>query len=364
MKISPRLELLNPSLQRPDALLSKARETDKFWLDKNENLDPYLAELFRKILAEISISDFMTYPDTGDLYRKIAALISVRPDQLLLTPGSDGAIRLIFDAMIERGDVVVHTDPTFAMYPVYAKIYGANTETIKYKRSSHAPYMDTEEVLQIIRKSKPKLLCLPNPDSPTGTVISPDLLKKILTECENSGTLLLIDEAYHPFYNWSAISWCISSENLVVARTFAKAWGAAGLRIGYLVAHPKTAALLHKIKPMYEVNTVAIDFISRLIDCSSEMEGSVGRIKEAKKYFENEMEILGFGVSATEANFIHVAFGNFEKPISNALKEKVYYRRSFDVECLEGFSRFTVGPRDIMEEVVSLIKRGMDAGAA
>jgi histidinol-phosphate aminotransferase len=359
MKIAPRRALLNTLLQRPDPLLSEPREANRFWLDKNENLDPYLAERLKKILSKTPISQLMTYPETGYLYKKIASLISVEPNQLLLTPGSDGAIRMVFDAMIEAGDVVVHTAPTFAMYPVYSLIYGADAKKIEYKRFGSEILIDIEEMFYILRSYKPKLLCLPNPDSPTGTIITPDVLKKILIECENLGTLLLIDEAYHPFYNWSAVSWCKDYENLVVARTFAKAWGVAGLRAGYLVAHPSTAALLHKLKSMYEVNTLAVDFISRLLDYSDEMEESVARVGKAKSYFAKEMELLGFNVLPTQANFLHVAFGDFEKVINQELSDKVYYRRSFDSECLKGYSRFTIGPMSVMEEVVALIKKGM-----
>jgi histidinol-phosphate aminotransferase len=114
---------------------------------------------------------------------------------------------------------------------------------------------------------------------------------------------------------------------------------------------------------MYEVNTLAVEFISRLMDYSCEMEGSVARVKVAKEYFAKEMEALGFNVLPTEANFLHVAFGSNEEAINSALKEKVYYRRFFNVECLEGYSRFTIGSKDIMEEVVRLIKRGMNSRA-
>ena len=358
MNISPRVALLNSDLQRPDPLLLIPRESKKLWLDKNENLDPDLAAVINNLLLGTPSSLLMTYPESGDLYRKIAKLISVEPNQLLLTPGSDGAIRMVFDAMIEKNDVVIYTDPTFAMYPVYAKIYGALAREIKYKRVENRLCIDPEELINMLSDQKPKLLCLPNPDSPTGSVIPPEFLKKILVECENLGTLLLIDEAYHPFYDWSAVPWCAESKNLVVVRTFAKAWGVAGLRVGYLVAHPDIANLLHKIKPMYEVGTLAINLISRLLDYSSEMKKSVARINDAKRYFSREMVALGFKVIPTEANFLHVAFGDLEATINDVLQERVYYRRTFNVECLAGYSRFTIGSMEVMEEVVDLIKKG------
>src|SRR4029077_19118708 len=124
-----------------------------------------------------------------------------------------------------------------------------------------------------------------------------------LKECEAVGTVFLIDEAYHPFYEWSAVSWTTTSRNLIVARTFAKAWGAAGLRIGYAVAHPETIALLHKMRPMYEVSTLAVEFMSRMLERPEDMAASVARIIDGKKFFVEKMRALGFRVLPTEGNF-------------------------------------------------------------
>src|ERR1700682_4795396 len=122
---------------------------------------------------------------------------------------------------------------TFAMYPVYSQMFGAKAYPIEYGRRDDIPHLDPGTIIKALLEHKPKLLCLPNPDSPTGTILAPDVLRQILKECEAVGTILLLDEAYHPFYECSAVSWTETSRNLIVARTFAKAWGAAGLRIGY-----------------------------------------------------------------------------------------------------------------------------------
>lgn len=357
MSIRPRQSLLNPALQRPSALNSKPRDSDHLWLDKNENLDTVLEAVLHGVLLELPSQALTTYPEAGEIYRRLARWLGVEPDQLLLTPGSDGAIRLVFEAFVEQGDAVVHTSPTFAMYPVYSQMFGADTHALEYAKTDKGPYLDPQVILAALRDYKPKLLCLPNPDSPTGTVLKAEALREILTVCESTGTLLLLDEAYHPFYEWTAVPWTESSRNLVVARTFAKAWGAAGLRIGYAVAHPETIALLHKMRPMYEVNTVAVEFMSRMLDMSAEMMRSVARINEGKRYFQQEMQSLGFDVLPTAGNFMHVAFGLHGPAIHAALASKVYYRVAFDCRCLEGFSRFSMAPRPIMEQVAVIIRR-------
>lgn len=353
--IRPRRSLMNPDLQRPSSLKSAPRDPKALWLDKNENLDPVLLERAHAVLAEMAALAAATYPEAGEIYRKLAQWAGVSPESLLLTPGSDGAIRLVFEAFVEHGEAVVHTTPTFAMYQVYCQMFGAKAHLIEYQRKGDGPFLDVEALIGAVKRFQPKLLCLPNPDSPTGTVVSSEDLQRILTACEENGTVLLLDEAYHPFHEESAVSWTKKSRHLIVARTFAKAWGAAGLRIGYAVAHPETIALLHKMRPMYEVSTVAVEFMSRMLERPVDMEKSVARIKEGKDFFTEKMALLGFEVLPTQGNFLHVAFGDRGPAIHAALAGKVLYRVAFDHPSLAGYSRFSAAPREIMAKVADLI---------
>src|SRR5690242_11527879 len=106
MNVRARKSLLNPALQRPSALSSTPRKPEQLWLDKNENLDPQLLELSQAILASIPREVLATYPEAGELYRKLSRWVGVSPESLLLTPGSDGAIRLAFEAFVETGEPV------------------------------------------------------------------------------------------------------------------------------------------------------------------------------------------------------------------------------------------------------------------
>jgi histidinol-phosphate aminotransferase len=359
MSIRPRQSLLNPALQRPSALQSVPRSCDQIWLDKNENLDPAMTKLAQQVLAEIPPIALASYPEAGDLYRKLAHWTGVTPDSLLLTPGSDGAIRLVYEAFVEHGDSVVHTDPTFAMYSVYSQMFGARALTVEYQPHADGPRLDVEHMSRLVRDERPKLLCLPNPDSPTGTVVSPGGLQALLADCESAGTLFLVDEAYHPFHEDSVVAWTAQSRNLIVARTFAKAWGVAGLRIGYAVAHPDTIGLLHKMRPMYETSTLAIEFMTRMLDHVDAMQASVKRTLGGKAFFAHSMRDLGFRVLPTSGNFLHVAFGGQAPAVHAALKGKVLYRANFEQACLAGFSRFSMAPQEVLEPVVKIIQQAV-----
>ena len=355
-----RQAVLDPHLVRPDWTKGAARSRHLLWLDKNENTDPEFLAVTSKVMVEVLTGPdrhvICTYPESASLYSKLAAFVGVGPGNLTLAPGSDGVIRSVFEAFVNPGDTVVYTQPTFAMYPVYSLMYGARAVPLPYRRTPAGPRLDVEEVLAAIDSERPKLLCIPNPDSPTGTVFDPIELRTIVGACGESGALALVDEAYHPFYPHSASSWVGECPHLIVARTFAKAWGLAGLRIGYAVAHSTIASLLHKVRPMYEVNTVAVAVVERLLDAGDEMLASVARLNLGRDYWLDAMEELNLATLRARGNFLHVAFGMHEPAVYNALKDVVLYRRDGGDGCLSGYSRFSATTTALCAPLVDRIR--------
>jgi histidinol-phosphate aminotransferase len=353
----------DPQLIRPDWTTGARRDRTLLWLDKNENTDPELAVITSRVLAQLSSECLYTYPESAPLYAKLAEWVGLSVNHFLLTAGSDGAIRQVFEAFVDSDDTVLLTEPTFAMYPVYSRMFGARTVSLTYRASTSGPRLDASEIIAAIRAEAPKLVCLPNPNSPTGTVFPPSELREIITTAGEHGALILLDEAYHPFYGGSAVSWIDEFPHLIIARTFAKAWGMAGLRIGYAIAHPAIALLLHKVRPMYEVNTVAVAAMERMLDFRGDMEASVARLIAGRDAFRGAMNGLGLRTLETQGNFTHVAFGAFGGAIHAELANLVLYRRSFNEPCLVGFSRFSAATEDQLAPVIERISRIVCAGA-
>lgn len=353
--ILPRASVANPLLTRPDWTQSTARNPELIWLDKNENLDPQLSRFTSNLVKEIDPSAVFTYPECAPLYKILADMHELSPEFFILSAGSDGAIRYTFEAYVSEGDRVIHTSPTFAMYSVYSTMYGANVTPLSYEASEKGPSLSLQHVLQSIEKIRPRLFCLPNPDSPTGTVFSPTELETIVATAEKVGSIALIDEAYYPFYNHTAVPLVKKYSNLVVARTFAKAWGLAGLRIGYAVCSPSVAQALHKVRPMYEVNTFAVEYMKKMLTHADEMHRSVERLNDGKQYFLSEMNRIGFKTLQGHGNFLHVAFGAKENQIHESLKNLVLYRKNFSEPSLQGYSRFSSAPREILQPVIDQI---------
>jgi histidinol-phosphate aminotransferase len=336
-----RKDILNKNLTRPDWVKQDHRLMSNLWLDKNECADPEMNRIVLQCLSEISEEAVFTYPDLDILYEKIAKFAGTLPENILLTAGSDGAIRACFESCIETGDKIVLSRPTFAMYEIYAKIYGAEVTWLDYEKSEDGPLLEVDKIVSVISKVKPKMVCLPNPDSPTGTVFTLADLRKIIDIAKFVGALILIDEAYHPLYQETVVPWIYEYNNLVVVRSFSKAWGAAGLRVGYALANNELITFLHKQRPMYEIGNVSAKAIERLLDYEKEMELSVERINAGKKYFQDSVKVIGLSSYKSHGNFLHVRFEQYTEEIHKALGDKAYYRKDFNVPSLEGYSRFS-----------------------
>ncbi|CAA7613622.1 Histidinol-phosphate/aromatic aminotransferase and cobyric acid decarboxylase [Candidatus Terasakiella magnetica] len=353
---SPRPEVADSGLSRPDWVGNNPRDPAKLWLDKNENTDPLMIELVRSVIAALPPEAGFTYPDLGPVYRKLGPLAGVPPQCLLLTPGSDGAIRAVFEAYIAPGDVVLHTVPTFAMYGVYARMYGAKVVGLEYRPSDCGPVLDADAIIDAIATTRPKLVCLPNPDSPTGTVFGLDEMRHIIEAAGRAGALILVDEAYYPFHGETVLPWVTAYPHLVVCRSTGKAWGMAGVRVGYAAAAPDVAKMLHKVRAMYEVGALSAAVFERMLDHEAEMRASVARLAAGKAGFLGAMRALGFQTLSGQGNFLHVAFGASAQPVHAALEPLVYYRKDFAEPCLKGFSRFSATTAERFAPVIACIE--------
>ena len=350
-----RKEILESNLSRPDWVKQNHRSLNNLWLDKNECSDPEFNKIVMQCVLDIPAEAAFSYPDLDTLYAKVAKFCNTFPENILLTAGSDGAIRTCFDSCIHPGDKVIITRPTFAMYDVYSKIYGANVKWLEYEKSPNKPFLKVEEVIKTIKEFKPKMVCLPNPDSPTGTVFSLLDLQKIIKTAEDNNALMLVDEAYHPLYDISVAPFINRFKNLVVVRSFSKAWGAAGLRVGYAIGNSELISSLHKQRPMYEIGNVSAKVIENLLDYESEMWLSVQRINAGKEFFQIAMLELGLISYPSYGNFVHVKFGKYSEEIHKILREKVYYREDFNETSLRGFSRFSSTTKERFMPIIKCI---------
>ncbi len=240
---------------------ASARNTaaaDGVLLNANEAPDGLLDE---PVWAAMHINRY-PHPQPQELLTQLAGLYGVTPEQLLVTRGSDEGIDLLLRVFCRAGrDVVLECPPCFGMYRIAAQIQGANL--VQVERDANSLALDFDRLEQAIGKTMDlKLVFLTSPNNPTGDTIPRHQLQRLLDVC-GERSLLVLDEAYIEFCSsgldpeHSAIALLGHQPNLVVLRTLSKAWAAAGLRCGSVIAHPEIIALLRKVLAPYPLSTPA-----------------------------------------------------------------------------------------------------------
>jgi len=278
----------------------------------------------------------------------------VSDGNLMLAAGSDPAIKSLYELFVGEGDRVVLPKPTYAMFHVYAQMFGATAINVAYGADLS---IDQDALLDAIGPDV-QMVAVANPNSPTGTVLDEDFLLKVVDKARASGVVALIDEAYYPFYPRTMLPYVREYDNLVVTRTFSKAYGLAGLRLGYVAASESMVDLLMKVRPMYEVTGVAVHFGCYVLDHIDEIEKYVERVEEGKSYLAAEMETLGFRTHPTHANFMHVRIEDesVRSAITQGLADRDILITGRQGPPLEDCIRITLGPREQMETVVGGIR--------
>ena len=191
------------------------------------------------------------------------------------------------------------------MVDVYCKIANAKKVSINYDKKLN---LDINYILQNINKSI-SLIVLANPNSPTGTLISMKNIEKILKKAKLFNLPVLIDEAYYGFCNKTALPFLKKYKNLIISRTFSKAYGLAGLRVGYIIADSKVAKLLFNLKPMYEVNSIAILASMIAIQNPGIRKKYILETKKGLEIFIKYLNKKNISYIKTEANFIYINLG-------------------------------------------------------
>ena len=311
--------------------------TNKLRLDFNEN--PIgCSPAVRRALAKLSAASISAYPEQETVRRKAARYFGVRPEELLLTNGTDEALSLVVNTFVESGDRVLFVEPTYAMYRFYSELAGARVIAPRYDAEMRFPWND---VLAELRKS-PRVFFLPNPNSPTGNLLSQGELQRILKAARR--TMVVIDEAYFEFSGVTVIPWIRRHKNLIVTRTFSKTAGMAGLRLGCIFANPELAATMRKAQSPYPVNVAALAAAEAAMRDRGFLARTVREVRRGRRTLEHGLARLGVKSFPSAGNFLLVHFGARSKQIVAALERKgiLIRDRSSDFGG-EGYVRITLG---------------------
>ena len=164
-------------------------------------------------------------------------------------------MKTIFETYVDAGDAVVMQDPSWRMYEVYNNIYQGRALLVPYDGKLG---FNAGAVLRAVRESSIRLVILANPNQPTGTLMDDADVEAIIAEGAKTGTIVVMDEAYHLFTPKTALGWVTRYPNLIVVRTFSKAFGLAGLRLGYCVSQAERISELSLLRPVTDSNSIAL----------------------------------------------------------------------------------------------------------
>ncbi len=325
---------------------------DYLRLDKNERTTHFTESFFNRVVSKLRHEHLIAYPETEPLYDKIAKSLNLNRDQIVITAGSDAGIKNCFELAAERGCEVITISPTFAMVDIYAELFGVKQIKIGYNADLTFQY---DEMLNAITKDT-SLVVIANPNSPTGTLISNEYIESVLNKASLSGAIVLIDEAYYGFCKQTALPLISKYKNLVIARTFSKAFGLAGCRVGFLVAQSELAQRLYRFRPMYEANSFGVLAVMTLLENSSLLDEYLKDTELGRKYIMQSLDELEIHYLDTETNFIHINFGSRRDSIEEFfIANKILVRGGPGVPGYDGYLRVTLGPIQDMTIVVNHI---------
>jgi len=325
---------------------------DKFiCLDKNE--PPFSAfDIIDGLITNDDIKSLRVYPDPYDLYEKLSKFVGIDIKNLLITQGSEQAIEFVFRVFLDQDDEVVYLNPSFAMFDVFAYQQKAKVKYIEFEDDIT---VSLDKVLQSITHNS-KLFILANPNNPTGTAFNLKELDLIAKHTQETNTIFLLDEAYFHFYDIDSLDLVKKYEHIIITRTFSKALGVAGARVGYAISTKENIGLLRKLKPIDEINQLSNIIAKKVIDNADKiLEKNISQVNKWKKLFKTA-KFNNIDYIDTEGNFILLKSNCYEKHKKLLLENKIIPKIDFLQSYLKNCFRFSVLDDDTMDKILNLLK--------
>ncbi len=324
-------------------------------LDFNENTVACSPRV-REVLGRISAGSLTRYPERAPVEAIVAAHLGLAPAQVALTNGVDEAIHVLFEAFLDKGDELLLPVPTYTMYEIYASATDARAIAVQAADDLQFPF---ERLLAAI-SPRTKIIAIANPNSPSGSAATRAQLLEIAARAPQA--VLLVDEAYYHFHGETVVDLIGVIPNLMMARTFSKAYGLAGLRLG-LLAGP--AELMHWVKRVlspYSVNSLALACLPPALEDTAYLDWYVAEVLAARVEFEAALDEAGVRRWPSRANFVLVEIGAPHKEFTRLMSAAgVLVRdRSCDPGC-DGCVRITIGTREQMRQAAVALNETLAA---
>ncbi len=324
-------------------------------LASNENPFPPSS----KVLAAIKRAslDVNRYPDGGcfKLRAEVSKQLKIKKDQLIFGNGSDEIIVLALRAFAGPQDEVLIAKPTFLVYSIASKVLGAKVKEVPVKNFHY----DLPLMKKAITK-KTRVICIANPDNPLGTYIKSKDLEDFLKSVRKD-ILVLIDEAYFELAKAvdypDSIKLLKKYKNILITRTFSKAYGLAGLRVGYGVGRSELIDVLNRVREPFNVNSIAQEAALACLKDKAYYRRVAKIIADEKEALYVKLSEMGLTYLKSETNFILIDVKNKNAVIAKKLLQKGVIVRNMQAWGLNNFIRITVGTTQENKKLINALKQ-------
>jgi len=311
-----------------------------------------------RVLARLRSLDtelLARYPEREPVEKEVADFLGLDPAQVLLTNGVDEAIHLLSSTYLDPGDEALIVVPTFAMYAIFAQAEGARVVEVRAGDNFAFPAQD------LLARVSPRtrLIAVANPNNPTGAAVAGNVLIQIAQAAPQAA--VLVDEAYFEFHGETLVDALTDQtrqvENLFVARTFSKAYGLAGLRIGVLAGEARQMAIVRRMASPYNVNTAALAVLPEAMQDQECVGRYVAQVLSNRDKLQQELGDLGLHYWPSHANFVLVRIGTAHAEFVQALRDRgiLVRDRHTDPGC-EGCVRLTVGTDEHTQTLITALR--------
>ncbi len=278
-----------------------------------------------------SLTQLARYPDGSGhgLKNALSAKLSITPDMITLGNGSNDVLEIIARTFATDVDEIMFSQHAFAVYPIVTQAIGATANIVAAKNWGH----DLDAMREAIT-AKTKIIFLANPNNPTGTWFEKDALNKFLDSLSDT-VIVVLDEAYfefiaHPEYGNTlypdGLDYLPRHNNLIVTRTFSKAYGLAGLRAGYAVSHPDVANLLNRVRQPFNLNSVALAAAEAALSDHEHLERCIALNAEQYRHYTTSLDKAGIEYIPSAGNFVCVKVGGGARSYEELLLQGVITR--------------------------------------
>jgi len=337
---------IDPSVQKipfyPKAALYGAGG-DWVRLSSNENPCQPSSRVIEDIVG--ALPEVNRYPESESELKCLLALrYGLKPQNVLIGNGSNEMIETALKALkLDGRTEVLVTQPSFAFYRIAATIYGYDVASVSFD----SLHLDLRRVAKAINE-KTRVIFLCNPNNPTGTIFNDEAFAAFLSALPPE-VLVVVDEAYAEFSDSALFPRSVSYIDhypVLVLRTFSKASGLAGLRVGYGIAEESLVSFLERTKQPFSVNMMALIAAKAALSDEGHLSGVLENNRKGKEYFYHALRALGLDVLPSEANFVLIKIGPDAEALTHRLFEKKILVRWLGGYELGEYIRVTVGTMD------------------